>query len=79
MIFEHINKHATSDVKYYALYGYYHLGFTKTQLGKIYKKDITTITNWINRYEESGNVDRKTTVREPSKFDELKIKWICIM
>lgn len=76
MIFEHVNKHATSEVKYHALYGYYHLGLTKTKLGKIYKKDVTTITNWISRYEEKGSVDRKSTVRKPSKFDEEKKKWL---
>lgn len=76
MIFEYVNRHASSDVKYHALYGYYHLGLTKTKLGNIYNKDITTITNWINRYEESGSVDRKSNVRKPSKFDEDKIKWL---
>lgn len=76
MIFEYINKHATEDVKYHALYGYYHLGLTKTQLGRFYKKDNTTITNWIQRYEQQGSVERKSTVRKPAKFDEEKIKWL---
>lgn len=76
MIFEHVNKHASSDVKYHALYGYYHLGLKKTAFAKNYKKDKTTITNWIDRYEGSGSVDRKTTVRPPSKFDNDKKQWL---
>lgn len=76
MILARVNKHASPEVKYYALYGYYYLGMSKTELGRTYRKDITTISNWIERYEESGSLDRKKTVRTPSKFDDEKKKWL---
>lgn len=51
-------KHASDQVKYYALYNYYFMGFSKTKISKIYNKSITTITNWISRYEETGEALR---------------------
>lgn len=76
MIFDYVNKHASTEVKNYALYGYYHLGLKRSELANIYKKDRTTISNWIDRYELHGSVDRKTTVRPPTKFDEEKKNWL---
>lgn len=76
MILDYIKKHASGDVKCYALYGFFYLGMKKSQLAKVYRKDISTITNWINHYEESGTVTRKTTVRPPTKFDKEKMKWL---
>lgn len=76
-IFEKVaRKHATDDVKYHALYGYFFLGFTKRKIAKIYRKDPTTINNWIMRYEETGNVTRKSTVRERAKIDDMKREWL---
>lgn len=76
MIFEYVKKHASSEVKYHALYGFYYLGMKKCQLAKMYHKNKSTITNWIERYEKDGNLNRKSTVRAPSKFDNDKIKWL---
>lgn len=76
MIFDQIKKHASDEVKCYALYGFFYLGLKKGQLAKMYRKDITTITNWIDRYEETGTVCRKATVRAPTKFDKEKITWL---
>lgn len=70
------NKHATEDVKYHALYAYYFLGYNKSKVAEIYRKDPTTINNWIVRYEESGSLKRKTTVRVPSKIDDEKREWL---
>lgn len=69
-------KHASSEVKYYALYGYYFLGRSKTQLSKTYNKSTSTITNWIAQYENTGSVVRQSKNRIPSKFDEDKRLWI---
>lgn len=48
-------KHASDKVKYYALYAYYFLGHNKTQISKIYSKSVSTITNWVTRYEATGS------------------------
>ncbi|KAG4069792.1 hypothetical protein HA402_006807 [Bradysia odoriphaga] len=69
-------EHASEDVKWYALYAYYFLGLSKIQVANMYSKSISTITNWIVKYEDSGSVTRLAGARMPSKFDEEKIQWI---
>lgn len=69
-------KHASSEVKYYALYAYYFLGRSKTQVSKTYNKSTSTFTNWIAQYENTGFVVRQSKNRIPSKFDEDKRQWI---
>lgn len=69
-------KHATDDVKYHALYAYFFLGYNKTKIGKIYRKDPTTINSWIVRYEETGTVSRKSTIRNRPKIDDEKREWL---
>lgn len=76
MILDYIKKHASDEVKCYALYGFFYLGLKKSQLAKIYRKDITTITNWIDRYEKSGIISRESTVRAPTKFGKEKMMWL---
>lgn len=57
IILENVNeKRACDKVKYYALYNYYYLGFSKTKISKIYNKSVSTITNWIKRFEDTGEV-----------------------
>lgn len=70
------NKHASDEVKYYALYGYFFLGLNKTELSKTYNKSVTTISNWITHYEESGSVERPKRRRIASKFDDEKVQWL---
>lgn len=69
-------KHASDEVKYYALYGYFFLGLNKTQLSKTYNKSVTTISNWITHYDESGSVERPKRRRIASKFDDEKVQWL---
>lgn len=76
-ILQNVNKkHASDEVKYYALYAYYFLGRSKTQLPKNYNKSVSTITNWITHYEATGSVVRPSRIRIPSKFDEEKRQWL---
>lgn len=76
MILNCVKNHASDEVKCYALYGFFYLGMKKSQLAKIYRKDTATIKNWIDRYEQTGIVARKTTVRAATKFDKEKITWL---
>lgn len=76
-ILQNVNKkHASDEVKYYALYAYYFLGRNKTDLSKNYNKSVSTITNWITHYEATGSVVRPSRIRIPSKFDEEKRQWL---
>lgn len=76
LILQASKKHASDDVKYHALYAYYFLGFNKSKIGTIYHKDPKTITNWITRYEDTGVLSRKSTIRAPQKIDDDKREWI---
>lgn len=69
-------KHASDEVKYYALYAYFFLGRSKTQVSKMYHKSVSTITNWISYYENTGSVVRPSRIRMPTKFDEDKRQWL---
>jgi len=42
----------------------------------MYHKDPTTINNWIIRYDESGTMGRKSTIRTPPKIDDEKREWL---
>lgn len=76
-ILQKVNKkHACDEVKYYALYGFYFLGLSKSQLSKTYSKSISTITNWISHFEDNGTVERPKRTRIPAKFDNQKRIWL---
>ncbi|XP_037027831.1 uncharacterized protein LOC119068368 [Bradysia coprophila] len=76
-ILKNVNKkRATDEVKYYALYAYYFLGQSKTQVARTYNKSISSVTNWINYYEANDTLVRPSRVRIPSKFNEEKIQWL---
>lgn len=76
MILGCVKKHASEDVKHYALYGFYYLGIKKSELARIYHKDISTINKWITRYEENNSVSRKSNIRTPRKFEKPMIDWL---
>ncbi|ETW07081.1 hypothetical protein H310_03154 [Aphanomyces invadans] len=42
----------------HALYMYFFLGLKKTYIAKIFCKSISTITNWIERFEKSNDFQR---------------------
>lgn len=69
-------KHASDEVRCYALYSYYFLGRSKTAISKTYHKSISTITNWISYYESTGFLFRSPRIGIPSKFDEDKRQWL---
>lgn len=67
-------KHASDQLKYYALYNYYFMGLCKTKVSNIFNKSITTITSWITRYEETGEVLRfLSTVKNMWKQSSVDI------
>lgn len=71
-----INKHASDEVRCYALYAYYFLGRSKTQIATTYHKSVSTISNWISFYESTGSLFRPSRIGIPSKFDEDKRQWL---
>lgn len=75
-ILEVIHKHADESVIFHALYGYYFLGIPKIQLSKIYHKSPSTITNWIQKFEEDGHVSRKQNEEILRKFSPEMRQWL---
>lgn len=53
------HKQASVNTKFHCLYGYYWQGQTMSMLAKLYGKNYSTISNWIERFEAEGSLDRK--------------------
>lgn len=41
-----------------------------------HNKSVTTISNWITIYDESGSVERPKRRRIATKFDDEKVQWL---
>ncbi|KAH9146834.1 hypothetical protein AeRB84_009338 [Aphanomyces euteiches] len=67
--------HASINTIMHALYGYYYLGFTKKQLAHIYNKHVNTICNWVERFEEDGDYQRRDSTNT-RKFTTDQRKWL---
>ncbi|XP_062704928.1 uncharacterized protein LOC115265658 [Aedes albopictus] len=70
------HQHASTNTVYHALYGYYFLGISKPNLAKIYGKAVSTIYEWIGRYERDGLFRRKQRERIYKKFCVEKREWL---
>lgn len=55
------SQHPHPNTVYHCLYGYYRLGYTRTELARIYSKSERTISNWIRVYET------KVLMSEPTR------------
>lgn len=75
ILYKTSKKHASSDVVYYCLYGYFFLGQRKSQLAKTYNKDKSTISRWITKYIENGIYSIIET-QKLAKFDQEQRNWL---
>lgn len=76
-IIKEVERQASGNTKYHALYGYYFLGLSKTKLSEIYKKSKPTVANWINSFESEGSVARKANAKKVyRKFGFEKRKFL---
>lgn len=76
VILNEVDKQASKNTIYHCLYAYYFLNYKKNQLALIYKKDRSTISRWIERYEREGSVNRKQREHVYAKFDKEKRDWL---
>lgn len=70
------HQHASTNTVYHALYGYYFLGISARNLAEIYGKAISTIYDWIGRYERDGVFRRKQREQIYRKFCLEKREWL---
>ncbi|CAK4315473.1 unnamed protein product [Aphanomyces euteiches] len=69
------HRHASANTVMHCLYGYYFLGMKKSRLAVIYRKDEKTIANWIQRYDETGNYQRRS-IPANRTFSKAEKEWI---
>lgn len=70
------HKHASTNTKYHCLYDYYFLGITRAQLAVIYRKSKSTISSWVEDYEENGLLSFKQREHVFRKFSVHHRQWI---
>lgn len=76
-IIENVKKQASENTIYHVLYGYFFRGITIKDLSQIYNIDRTTISRWIKKYEDKGDVARKKSKQATyRKFDEHQRTWL---
>lgn len=76
-IIANVKKQASENTIYHVLYGYFFRGIPIKNLAETYNKDRTTISRWIKRYEEKGDVTRKKSLLALyRKFDENQRTWL---
>lgn len=76
-IIANVKKQASENTIYHVLFGYFFRGITIKDLAHMYSKDRTTISRWIKRYEDKGDVTRKKSLLAMyRKFDELQRSWL---
>lgn len=69
-------KHASANTVYHALYGYYFLGIARKDLALIYGKSLSTMCEWISKYEKNGYFSRKQREQVYKKFSTIRRQWV---
>ncbi|EEY67810.1 uncharacterized protein PITG_18197 [Phytophthora infestans T30-4] len=54
-------QHAHPNTVFHCFYALYNLGYTRQQLAHVYNKDVRTIGNWMQVYEDTGTFQRANT------------------
>ncbi|XP_039452525.1 uncharacterized protein LOC120431473 isoform X2 [Culex pipiens pallens] len=76
-LMEHVRRRRpTQEVAYHALYCYYVMGHSKAEVAAAYGKSITTIKNWIVKYENNGGMSAAEKRRTFRCFKEEERCWI---
>ena len=57
------------------MYGYFYIGITQAELAEIYGKSASTISRWVNRYANDGELKRKESVRV-ARFNSVQVEWV---
>jgi transposase len=66
---------ASSSVKMYCVYQYFYCGMNTTQLSILYSKDASTISRWIQRFQD-GHLSEKEIKKVHRKYGREKRQWL---
>ncbi|KAF0724240.1 hypothetical protein Ae201684P_019400 [Aphanomyces euteiches] len=76
MILRHVqHKHASRNTIMHALFIYYFLGVKRVVIARLFRKSVSTISSWIERYENTSDYDRNVATVVGSFSDEHK-HWV---
>ena len=70
-----LHEHSSTNTKYHALYCYFFLRKTKSEISEIFAKSAATISNWIEKYEMEGDLTR-CNVERTGLFDATMKNWV---
>ncbi|KAG9416319.1 hypothetical protein AC1031_000717 [Aphanomyces cochlioides] len=69
------HQHASRNTVMHALFMYYFLGIQRTKIARLLCKSLSTVSNWIERYESSTDYQRKQTL-VLKHISEEQQQWI---
>ncbi|TPX69906.1 hypothetical protein CcCBS67573_g06699 [Chytriomyces confervae] len=71
------HQQASAEVRYHCLYMYYYQGFTnRAKLARMFGKVGSTITHWIDQYEQGGGTERAQKARVYKKHGPERRQWL---
>lgn len=68
-------QHAHPNPVFHCLSAFYNLGYIHQRLAHVYNKDVRTIGNWIQVYEDTGTFQRANTEVD-RKFTSAHREWL---
>ncbi|KAF0734464.1 hypothetical protein Ae201684_008923 [Aphanomyces euteiches] len=69
------HQHASRNTVMHALFMYYFLGLQRTKIARLLCKSLSTVSNWIERYETSADYYRRQTAAL-KHINEEQQEWI---
>ncbi len=67
--------HAAKNTVMHALYAHYYLGIKRQDIARLFHKSTSTVTNWIKRFEETGDHERAITTHDRN-FSKAEQDWV---
>ncbi|KAF0743554.1 hypothetical protein Ae201684P_004011 [Aphanomyces euteiches] len=76
MILHHVrDQHASKNTLMHALYAHFYLGMKRQDIARVFHKSLSTLSNWIQRFESTGDNER-VHGNHHSSFTQEQKEWI---
>jgi transposase len=70
---------ASVNVKMHEIYAYFFLGMTVAKISTLYRKGKGTISRWISRYKETGDVSHRSSKGSNTTFSPDNVSGFFVM